>query len=300
MFVVTERKDMMTTELSSIDRTTLMPDVWGVLKEQAGMLVKSGFMPPAVKTPEAALAIMLQGREVGMGPMASIRHINVIQGKPTMSAEGMLALVYRALPGFKAEPVEDTDDAFAIRLTRPGQQPYVSRFTMEDGKKAGLTGKDSWLKYSRAMLRARAISAGLRLIAPDALMGVSYTPEEMGAVVNEGGEIIEAEVLTEAAPQSLVEAVHAKAEAAKGEETEAHRQLREAYRAAASSVLGNNAPTIGALVRETLVIPRGTPTPTDLQMTNEQLKKMVTAITNIADKQAETAESDVAEEAAAA
>lgn len=176
---------------------SLMPigSEWEAMKSQADVLVKSGFLPDAVTTPEKAIAIMLKGRELDIPPMQALSQINIIKGKPTISAELMLALCYRAIPGFKAEPTEDTDKAFTIRLTRPGMLPYLSRFTIEDATKAGLTSKDGGMysKYPKAMLRARAVSAGLRLYCPDAISGMSYTPEEMGAVVDENGEIISVE-----------------------------------------------------------------------------------------------------------
>lgn len=184
----------MNRELATINEKGL--DVtgyaWTAMQEQANVLVKSGFMPVAIKTAEQAIAIIMQGREVGLGPMAAIRLINIIQGKPTISSEGMLGLCYKNIPGFRAEPVEDSDKAFTIRLTRPGRQPYDSRFSLDDAKRAGLLDKagGNWGRYPKAMLRARAISAGCRLIAPDALMGISYTPEEMGAIVDEDENII--------------------------------------------------------------------------------------------------------------
>lgn len=182
----------MATDIAIREPGSLMPvgAEWEALKEQAGILVKSGLLPQSVNTPEKAIAIALKGRELGIGPWQALSHINVIQGKPTASSELMLALAYSRIPGFRAEPVEDSDEAFAIKLTRPGQQSYVARFTVQEAKRAGLLGKDSWGKYPRAMLRARAISAGLRLIAPDAIMGLSYTPEELGAEVDGEGEVV--------------------------------------------------------------------------------------------------------------
>ncbi len=199
-----KEESKMTPELAvKNDNTLAIGNEWQAMKEQAGYLVKSGFMPPAIKTAEQAIAVILQGREVGMGPMASIRHINIIQGKPAMSAEGMLAICYKNIPGFKAEPLKDTDEEFSIRLTRPGMQPYESSFTIKDADRAGLTQKEggNWKKYPKAMLRARAISAGCRVICPDALMGVSYTPEELGAEVDEEGNVLEGSIVSSEAKQ---------------------------------------------------------------------------------------------------
>jgi len=54
----------------------------------------------------------------------------------------------------------------------------------------GLAGKDNWKKQPKVMLQWRCTSAGMRFFAPDAICGMGYTPEELGATVNEEGEII--------------------------------------------------------------------------------------------------------------
>lgn len=62
---------------------------------------------------------------------------------------------------------------------------------MEDAKRANLTGKGPWVTYPAAMLRARCISSMARAMFPDALSGVVYTPEELGAQVDDDGSVIE-------------------------------------------------------------------------------------------------------------
>ena len=75
-------------------------------------------------------------------------------------------------------------------MQRPEGEPQSFRFSIEDAKRANLTGM-AWTKYPAAMLRARAISAGARAVFPDCIMGC-YTPEEMGAnIIEVEGEIIE-------------------------------------------------------------------------------------------------------------
>jgi hypothetical protein len=53
---------------------------------------------------------------------------------------------------------------------------------MEDAKVAGLLSKDTWKKYPEAMLRARCVAIVARALFPDAIMGASYTPEELESV----------------------------------------------------------------------------------------------------------------------
>ncbi|MFN9897772.1 MAG: hypothetical protein ACK55Z_03035, partial [bacterium] len=51
-------------------------------------------------------------------------------------------------------------------------------WTFAQATKIGLTGKDNWRNYPRAMLRARVISEGIRTVYPGCVVGV-YTPEEV-------------------------------------------------------------------------------------------------------------------------
>jgi hypothetical protein len=60
-----------------------------------------------------------------------------------------------------------------------GQTIGVSSFTMEDAKRAGLSGGDNWKKYPRNMLFARAMSNGAKWYCPDVFGGPVYTPDEL-------------------------------------------------------------------------------------------------------------------------
>lgn len=152
-------------------------------------LVKSGLLPQGVRTPEAAVAIILKGRELGIPPMQALSHIHVISGKPTLSAELMLAMVMKA--GHEVWIVETNAQRCEIAGKRRGSSREQSlSFTMDDARQAGVTGNQTWKKYPDAMLRARAISAFCRMFAPDVLMGVSYTPEELGADVDGEGNVV--------------------------------------------------------------------------------------------------------------
>jgi hypothetical protein len=164
------------------------------LMKMAETLVKSGFLPQAIKTPAQAVAIVMTGRELGIPPMQALRQVNVIQGKPTMAAELMLALAYQHIPGFKYEILETTNEKCVCKFTRPGHVSLTHKFDINDAKAMQLAGKDNWKKQPATMLRWRCISSGLRLIAPDAIAGV-YTPEEIipDAPVTEEGTIVDVE-----------------------------------------------------------------------------------------------------------
>lgn len=166
---------------------------WTQLKEIALMAVKSGLLPSSIKTPEQAVIIALKGRELGIPPMVAFAQISVINGKPCMSAELMLAQIYKNNPSASISFIKNDDQGCVLEAARKGSKPSTWSFTMEEAKAAGLLGKDVWKKYPAAMLRARAISAMARAMFPDAINGVSYTPEELGSdveIADDGTEVV--------------------------------------------------------------------------------------------------------------
>lgn len=164
-------------------------DEWTLLKEQAKMAIVSGLLPKHIVKPEQAVIIAMKGKELGIPFMQAMSGITVIQGKPALSAELMLALIYRNVPGAQINFLTDPEKAHtecAVEMARPHGKPQRFKFTLEDAKRAGLLSNPSWTKYPAAMLRARTVSAAARAVFPDAIMGC-YTPEEIG------GEVVDAE-----------------------------------------------------------------------------------------------------------
>lgn len=164
------------------------------MKEQADLLVKSGFLPKTIKTPEQALAIAIKGVEIGLPMMQSFAQINIIEGKPTISAEGMNFLIRKNCPRAKLDVLERSNERCRIRAERPGSTPVEFEFSIEDAKKAQLMASTAWQRYPKSMMFARCMSDLARTLFPDCIGGVSYTPEELGQNVNENGEVIEVEV----------------------------------------------------------------------------------------------------------
>jgi hypothetical protein len=122
--------------------------------------------------------------------MYALSNIAVINGKPTASAELMLALIYRDHGDDAVRVIETTAERCMVAYRRRGwQEPELFSFTIDDAACAGLLGKDNWRHYPAAMLRARCISAVARFAFPDTIAGL-YTPEELGArvLVREDGE----------------------------------------------------------------------------------------------------------------
>lgn len=158
---------------------------WAMAQQQAAMLVKTGFLPQSIKTPEQALAIMMKGRELGVPPMYALSNIVIIQGKPTCNAELMLALVRRDHGSDAIRIAVSTNEKCTIQWRTWGQVSEYS-FTIQDAQKADLLTNATWKKYPAAMLRARCISAVCRMAFPESIAGM-YTGEELGAPGSDDG-----------------------------------------------------------------------------------------------------------------
>lgn len=162
---------------------------WQVIREQASVLLSSGFLPASIKSPEAAMAIILTGRELGIGPMAALNSINIIQGKPTLSPQLMLAMA-NGTGQVEDVKIDTGTDGAIVTVKRRGRSPYTTTFGPKEAKAMGLDGKDNYKKQAATMYQWRAVAANLRITFPDVIMGM-YTPDEMGATVTSDGEIVE-------------------------------------------------------------------------------------------------------------
>lgn len=223
----------MTTQIATIPGGALLPTEsdYGVMWRMAEAFVQSGLMPEGVKTPAAALLMIQKGRELGIPPSYACSNIHVIKGKPTCSAELMMALILSRVGSDAIIIEETTTELCEVSYVRPGwDKRRVFSWTIQQAKAAQLLSNPMWAKYPDAMLRARCISAAARLAFPD-IIGGMYTPEEMGAAVEmmpsgaveivqeptpvparvdtETGEIHRAETIQNADPDRAMKRVHA-------------------------------------------------------------------------------------------
>lgn len=143
----------------------------------AQKLVASGLLGKSIQKPESALAVILAGRELGLTAMQSLRSIHVIEGKPSLSSDLMVALVKRSPTCRYFKLVESTAKIATYETYREGEGITKLSFTLEQAQAAGVAGKDNWRKYPDAMLRARCIAALARAVYPDLLAGVYETDE---------------------------------------------------------------------------------------------------------------------------
>lgn len=152
------------------------------MERMAAVIAQSGLF--GVKTQVQALALMLLAQSEGLHPVTAARDYHVIQGRPTLKADTMLARFQAAGGTVKWDSY--TDKAVSATFSHPHGGSVKVEWTIDQAKAAKLTGKDVWQQYPRAMLRARVISEGIRTVYPGVLSGM-YTPEEVRDIVEVQG-----------------------------------------------------------------------------------------------------------------
>lgn len=135
----------------------------------------------ALHSPEQAMVVLMTGLELGFSPAQAFRGIHVIKGKPTLSADMMVA-VCKSRPDIchYFRVVESTDQQAVYQTHRVGEaEPTTNTFSRADADRAGLLGaNENYKKYGPQMLRARAASGLARMVYPDLMLGL-YTPDEI-------------------------------------------------------------------------------------------------------------------------
>lgn len=160
-----------------VGRTALEPQSLDEARLLAKIAVDSRFF--AVKSAEEALVIMLTGRELGLTAMQSLRGIYIVQGRPLVAADTLVAAVLASGKCEEWQPLENTADRCTIRTKRRGAPaPVTKTWTMADARTAGLVGKGIWSQYPKTMLRHRCAAELVREVYPDVALGM-YVPEEI-------------------------------------------------------------------------------------------------------------------------
>jgi len=158
------------------------------LQRAALALYKSQYFSNDVKSDAQAIVKVMAGAELGIPPFASMTGIHIIQGKPALGAN-VIATLIKNDPRYNYRVLEMSDTVCRIQFYESGEPCGVSEFTAQDAKKAGTKNMD---KFPKNMLFARAISNGAKWFTPGIFGGAPvYTPEELGADVDEDGNIVE-------------------------------------------------------------------------------------------------------------
>lgn len=158
----------------------LQPTNMDEAMKMAEMLSNSNIVPKNYKgQPGDTLVAMMQGCELGLNPIQSLQNIAVINGKPCVWGDALLALVqnHPSFGGIEETFDEKTMTATCVVWRKTGSR-HTQTFSESDAEKAALWNKQGpWQNYPKRMLTMRARGFALRNTFADALLGL-ITAEE--------------------------------------------------------------------------------------------------------------------------
>ena len=144
------------------------------MSNMAQAFAKSGFF--GYKNSSEAFTLMCLAQANGLHPAKAAERYHIIQGRPAMKADAMLAAFQES--GGKVRWVKRTEKECTLHLSHIQGGELDVTWSIDRATKAGLTGKSSWKQYPTQMLSARCVSEGVRALYPACLCGM-YTPEEV-------------------------------------------------------------------------------------------------------------------------
>lgn len=165
-------------KVESNESYQIVPTTFKELTEYAQTIARSDLAPKDFKgKPENILIAVQMGAEVGLKPMQALQNIAVINGRPCLWGDSMLAIV-KSHPEFEWIKETVSNNVATCIIKRKGQPEHQVQFGVEDAKKAGLWTKTGpWSQYPNRMLQMRARSFAVRDAFPDALKGLSMAEE---------------------------------------------------------------------------------------------------------------------------
>ena len=146
--------------------------------DYAEILSKTDMVPKDFRNnPGNVLVAIQMGAELGLPPTQALQNIAVINGRPALWGDAVLALV-KGKPDFEYIDETEDGDVAICKIKRTGQPEVVRTFSQDDAKKASLAGKQGpWTQYPRRMRQMRARSWAVRDCYPDALKGIAVREE---------------------------------------------------------------------------------------------------------------------------
>ena len=169
--------------VSRLDDSLFSKELAPHYMQLAAKLASSELVPKSFRgKPQDLFICWAMGYQVGLTPEQSMQCIAVINGKPAMWGDDMLALCmsHKDFDDIIETPIVKNDSVIGYNCTvkRKGRADKESIFTMDMAKKAGLLAKGGvWNQYPERMLKLRARGFCLRDAFPDALKGIKPREE---------------------------------------------------------------------------------------------------------------------------
>ncbi|UVF60333.1 RecT-like ssDNA binding protein [Gordonia phage Murp] len=151
----------------------------GAARELAEVMCNSELVPAIYRRkPDNGAAAILYGAEIGLNPIQSLQQVFVVHGTPAVYARTMVALLHRH--GYIIETLSSTDEAVSVRGTDPRTgRVEEAEWTFERAQKAGYTTNKKYDSDPQSMLYAKAATQVCRRLAPEVLLGISQSKEEL-------------------------------------------------------------------------------------------------------------------------
>lgn len=148
----------------------------------ADRIARTGMVPASLRNkPDEVLATLMYGVECGLPAMQSLQLIDMMQGRPTLNAQGQRALILAAGHEFWIDHSDAT--RAVVKAKRKGtDRELEAEFTIAEAQQRQLTGKDNWKKQPEDMLVARATTRMARRHFSDVVLGLAYDAEELEPV----------------------------------------------------------------------------------------------------------------------
>jgi hypothetical protein len=139
-------------------------------------IAASGLAPRGLEKPEQIMVAIMAGAELGFAPFQSLQSFAVVNGRPTLWGDGLVAVVRRN--GCTIREWHEDDTAFC-EVKRPDTGEIILRsFSQADAAKAGLSGKTGpWQQYPQRMRAMRARAWAVRDGCADMLRGFQVAEE---------------------------------------------------------------------------------------------------------------------------
>ncbi len=168
------------TAIATRQQFDLSPQTFEQALTFSNYLAESDMVPKDFKgKPGNCLVAIQWGMEIGLKPLQAMQNIAVINGRPSLWGDAVIALV-RSSPLCEYIIEEDDGRTATCKVKRRGEPEQSRSFSMDDAKAAGLLGKQGpWTQYPKRMRQMRARAFAVRDVFPDVLKGLPVAEEVM-------------------------------------------------------------------------------------------------------------------------
>lgn len=167
----------------ALDMLRAHTEMMAAAHQLAASLTNTSLVPAAYrstrnedKTGDAAAAI-LYGAELGLNPIQSLQQVFVVHGAPAIYSRTMAALLRSK--GFRFHTDESTAESVTVTGTAPNGETETVTWNIERARRAGYLTNRKYETDPQGMLYAKCLSEISRHLAPDVLLGMPYTREDL-------------------------------------------------------------------------------------------------------------------------